>query len=116
MYMMAPDQLERYRTAVHDDTSGRKIEKITAELRAKGIEVSAHGELKTAPRGYEKDHPRIDLLKLKGLIAWRQWPPAAWLGTSKAKDRIVEFLHAAKPMNAWLEKHVGPSALPMGRR
>jgi hypothetical protein len=49
---------------------------------------------------------------MKGLISWRQWPAGAWLGTAKAKDRIVEFLHAAKPMNAWLDRNVGASSLP----
>jgi uncharacterized protein (TIGR02453 family) len=116
MYMMAPDQLERYRAAVDDTTSGRKIVMITDGLRSKGIEISAHGELKTAPRGYEKDHPRIDLLRLKGLIAWRQWSVGAWLGTPKAKDRIIEFLRTAKPMDRWLDTYVGDSSMPHGRR
>jgi uncharacterized protein (TIGR02453 family) len=115
MYVMAPDQLERYRAAVDANATGKKIEAITNDLRKQGIEISAHGQLKTAPRGYDKDHPRVELLKLKGLIAWKQWPPAAWLGTSKAKDRIVEFLHATKPMNRWLDAHVGASSMPSGR-
>jgi uncharacterized protein (TIGR02453 family) len=115
-YMMSTDQLERYREAIDDNTRGRKVEKITKDLRAKGIEVSAHGELKTAPRGYDKDHPRIELLRLKGLIAWQSWPAARWLGTAKAKDRIVEFFAAAKPLHAWLDANVGPTTLPMGRR
>jgi uncharacterized protein (DUF2461 family) len=116
MYVMAPDQLERYRAAIDDSTSGRKIERIVGDLRKKGAEVSAHGELKSAPRGYDKDHPRIDLLKLKGLIAWKQWPVGAWLGTPKAKDRIIEFLHDARPMDRWLETHVGQSTMPPARR
>ena len=112
MYMMASDQLERYRAAIDDDASGRKIEKIARDLRAKGIEVSAHDVLKTAPRGYDKDHPRIELLRLKGLIAWQQWPVGAWLGTAKAKQRIIDFLRTAKPLNAWLDANVGPSIQP----
>jgi uncharacterized protein (TIGR02453 family) len=116
MYMMAADQLERYRAAVDDATTGRKIHKIAQDLRKKKIEVSAHGELKTAPRGYAKDHPRIELLRLKGLIAWRAWPISAWLGTAKAKDRIVEFLRDAAPLNRWLESNVGPTTLLEDRR
>jgi uncharacterized protein (TIGR02453 family) len=57
MYVMAPDQLERYRKAVDADASGRKIAKIVSDLRGKDIEVSAHDVLKTAPRGYDKGHP-----------------------------------------------------------
>lgn len=116
MYVMAPDQLERYRAAVDDEKTGRRIAKISSDLRAKGIEISAHGELKSAPRGYDKEHARIDLLRLKGLIAWKQWPVAAWLGTSKAKGRIIEFLRTTRPMTAWLDTHVGSSSEPVERR
>jgi len=116
MYMPMPDQLERLRKAIADDKSGRALEKLVAKVRGDGIDVSAHDELKTAPKGYPKDHPRIELLRMKGLITWKQWPVAGWLRTAKAKDRVVEVLHAAKPINAWLDKHVGPTTMSMERR
>lgn len=111
MYMMASDQLDRYRQAVSDDKTGSEIADLVATVTRGGIEVSAHEALKTAPKGYPKDHPRLDLLRQKGLITWRQWPVGAWLGTAKAKTRIVEFLHAAEPINQWLERNVGPSTI-----
>jgi uncharacterized protein (TIGR02453 family) len=111
MYMMAPDQLDRYRRAVADERKGREIVEIVDKLRQRGIEVSAHDVLKTAPKGYPKDHPRIELLRQKGLISWKHWPVGAWLGTRKAKDRVVQFLRASQPMNEWLQKRVGPSEL-----
>ncbi len=112
MYHLAPDQLDRYRRAVADDRTGTEIAAIVADLRGRKLEVAAHETLKTAPRGYPKDHPRIDLLRHKGLIVWKAWEPTAWLGTKKAKDRVVEVLRAAGPMQAWLEAEVGPSELP----
>ena len=33
------------------------------------------------------------------------------VGTKRAKDRVVEFLRATAPINAWLAKHVGDSDL-----
>jgi uncharacterized protein (TIGR02453 family) len=111
MYMMAPDQLDRYRRAVADERKGREIVDIVGKLRKRGIEVSAHDVLKTAPKGYPKDHPRIELLRQKGLISWKHWPVGVWLGTRKAKDRVVQFLRASQPMNEWLQKRVGPSEL-----
>ncbi len=111
LYMPANDQLDRYRRAVADDRSGSALATLVADLRAAKIEVTAHETLKTAPRGYPKDHPRIELLRQKGLIAWREWPVGAWLGTTKAKERVVDLLRAAAPMKAWLEQHVGDSAL-----
>jgi uncharacterized protein (TIGR02453 family) len=108
-YMPSPDQLERFRRAVADDKTGEPLAALVAGLREKGLEITAHDVLKTAPRGYDKDHPRIELLRHKGLIAWRQWPVAAWLGTKAAKTRVVDFLHNAQPLTAWLDTHVGPS-------
>jgi uncharacterized protein (TIGR02453 family) len=116
MYMPAPDQLDRFRRAVADERSGKKLVGIVDTLRSSGIEVTAHDVLRTAPRGYPKDHPRVELLRHKGLIAWKQWPVGAWLGTRKAKDRVVGFLQDAEPLNDWLAAHVGPSTLDRERR
>ena len=109
--MMAPDQLERYRAAVAADGSGTVLVGITAALGKKDIDVSGHDSLKTAPKGYPKDHPRIGLLRHKGLVAWQQWQPGPWLGTAAAKKRVVGFLRACEPMNSWLAEHVGASTL-----
>jgi uncharacterized protein (TIGR02453 family) len=116
MYVMAPDQLDRYRRAVADNRKGRELVEIVAKIRKRSIEVTGHDELKTAPKGYPKDHPRIDLLRCKGLISWKQWPVGAWLGTRKAKERVVDFLRASQPLKQWLEKRVGPSELPEDAR
>ena len=116
MWEMAPDQLERYRQAVDDERSGKRLSGLVAKARGAGLDVTAHGELKTAPRGYPKDHPRIELLRYKGLITWREWPAGAWLGTKKAKDRVAEFFRHSRPLNQWLRTNVGPSAHPEQRR
>ena len=112
MWAMESDQLDRYRAAVDDDRSGKKLEQIVAAARSKKLDVAGHGELKTAPKGYPKDHPRIELLRAKGLATWREWPAGAWLGTKRAEDRIVEFFTQSKPLVAWLHQHVGPSNAP----
>jgi uncharacterized protein (TIGR02453 family) len=112
MWEMAPDQLDRYRQAVSEDRPGKTLAGIVAKARTAGLEVTGHDVLKTAPKGYPKDHPRIELLRYKGLITWKDWPAAAWLGTARAKDRVVEFLRLSKPLNGWLRAHVGPSTLP----
>jgi uncharacterized protein (TIGR02453 family) len=112
MWEMAPDQLERYREAVGDDRSGKKLLGLVERARAAGLDVMSHDVLKTAPKGYPKDHPRIDLLRYKGLAAWREWPAGAWLGTKKAKERLVEFYQQSRPLDEWLRAAVGPSTLP----
>jgi uncharacterized protein (TIGR02453 family) len=112
MWEMAPGQLQRYREAVDEARSGNKLAAIVAAVRAAGTEVTGHDVLKTAPRGYAKDHPRIELLRYKGLIAWQEWPAGAWLGTRRAKDRVVKFLELSVPLTKWLRTHVGPTTLP----
>jgi len=112
MWEMAADQLDRYRRAVDDDTAGPELERLVADARKAGLDVMGHDELKTAPRGYPKDHPRIELLRFKGLVTWSEWPPGAWLGTKKANDRVVTFLERSRPIVTWLRRHVGDSDLP----
>jgi uncharacterized protein (TIGR02453 family) len=110
-YGLMPDQLERFRAAVADDRTGKPLARMVDKAMKSGIEVSAHDTLKTAPKGYPKDHARIDLLRQKGLIYWRMWPAGAWLGTPKAKDRVVDLLRAAKPLLKWLDTNVGQSQM-----
>lgn len=116
MYEMMPDQLERYRAAVAADRSGAELERVIARLRADDIDVQGRNRLKTAPRGYPADHERIDLLRHKGLVAWKEWPAEPWLGTSAAKKVIADFLMAADPLRDWLDLHVGQSRLPDSAR
>lgn len=107
LYMPSSEQLARFRAAVADDRTGTELVGIVRALERKGVAVSAHEVLKTAPRGYDRDHPRADLLRHKGLTAWKEWPVGAWLGTAAAKKRIVDFLHTAAPLRAWLDAHAG---------
>jgi len=109
LYMPSPEQLGRLREAVAAERSGKQLAAIVAALRTGGYEVSAHETLKTAPKGYPVDHPRIELLRLKGVVMSRSWPVGAWLGTKKAKDRVVGCLTDARPLTAWLERAVGPA-------
>jgi uncharacterized protein (TIGR02453 family) len=116
MWEMASDQLDRYRVAVDDAKKGARLERIIADARTHELDVMSREQLKTAPKGYPKDHPRVELLRRKGLATWREWPAGAWLGTRRAEDRLVEFFERSKPLVAWLRKNVGDSELPSDRR
>ncbi len=111
-YHMATDQLARFREAVDDERSGSAIEAVCAALVKAGYEIGAMEQLKTAPKGYPKDHPRIALLRYKGLVASRSFPVAGWLHTAKAMDRIVRAWRDQARLTAWLDAAVGPSELP----
>jgi len=107
LYMPDPAALARYREAVDKPKSGAELTAIVTDLQAAGYEIMAHEVLKTAPRGYPKDHPRIDLLRHKGIAMMKTWPVGAWLGTKKAKDRVVTTLRAGVPLHEWIARHVG---------
>ena len=107
LYMPDPATLQRYRTAVDREKSGAELARIVADLHTAGYQTMAHEVLKTAPRGVSKDHPRIDLLRHKGLAMMKTWPVGAWLGTAEAKKRVVTTLRAGGPLNEWLTRYVG---------
>jgi uncharacterized protein (DUF2461 family) len=107
MWQMGPEQLARYRDAVAGDDAGTELEQIIAEIEKADVTIHGHGALKSAPRGYPADHPRVTLLRYKGLTAWKQWPVEPWLETASAKDRIVSFFRTTRPLCSWLTTHVG---------
>ncbi|MGH6655570.1 MAG: DUF2461 domain-containing protein [Actinocrinis sp.] len=106
-HQMAPDQLARYRRAVAEDVTGEQLRRVIADLEGRGVAVAGEQPLRTAPRGFTKDHPRADLLRYKGLIAWQEWPVEPWMHTAAAKRRVVDHLRAARPLQAWLDDRVG---------
>lgn len=111
-YDMAADQLERWRAALDVERSGTEIVAIVAALERSRFEIGAMQTLKTAPRGYPRDHARIELLRMKGLTAGKSFPVAQWMHGPGAAKRITDVWAACAPMNAWLARHVGPSTLP----
>jgi uncharacterized protein (TIGR02453 family) len=117
-YMMAPDQLERYREAVADDRTGPALQGILDDLNERGFDVG-HGmsePLKTAPRGYPKDHPRVDLLRQKAVSAHRRLEGSE-LGNAAAVRRfVVDTFDACGPINDWIKSNIGSSRNGPGRR
>lgn len=110
-YAMASDQLARFREAVDSESRGAEVAAITADLARRGYGVGAIGELKTAPRGYARDHPRIELLRRKGLMVSKSWERADWMSSRAVVRRIRDTWEGAGALNTWLDSNVGPSTL-----
>jgi uncharacterized protein (TIGR02453 family) len=110
-YQLEPDQLERYRAAVDDGRKGKALERILADLEQQGVATGmGMPALKTAPRGYAKDHPRIDLLRRKGLVGSRTLAGTELGDGDRVRDLVVETFSACEPLVTWLTKHVGAPA------
>jgi uncharacterized protein (TIGR02453 family) len=104
----ATDQLERFRAAIDDGRRAAAFERAAKKAEGAGMSL-APPELKRAPRGYSPDHPRIGRLRMKELAAYRRHPLEPWLHEPVARKRIRSELEGARPLVAWLAKHVGPS-------
>lgn len=111
-YQLEPDQLERFRAAVDDGRKGKALERIVADLEQQGVDTEHLGlpALKTAPRGYAKDHPRIHLLRQKGVIGSRTLTGTDLRDGDRVRDFVVETFDACGPLVGWLARHVGSPA------
>jgi Conserved hypothetical protein (DUF2461) len=71
------------------------------------VEVHGHRSLKSAPRGYRADHPRIALLRHKGLTTWQHWAPEPWLSTPAPAAKVKGLFRTSAAFCDWLASHVG---------
>ncbi len=106
MWHMDPEQINRYRAAVAAESTGAELAAIIATIEKADVEVHGHDTLKSAPRGYPPDHPRIVLLRHKGLTTWQHWDPEPWLQTPQAADRVLSFLRTCTGFCSWLTSNV----------
>ncbi len=107
-YEHSPDQVERYRAAVLDETTGAELTAMTRALVKKGFELGGD-VMKTRPRGVDPEHTRIDLLRHRSLTPWRTLQPGATLHSRKALTRVRDDWRALRPLNEWVETYVGAS-------
>jgi uncharacterized protein (TIGR02453 family) len=113
-HMMARDQLERYRDGVDDGRHGPEFEKLVAKAEKAGLELWGES-LATAPRGYPRDHERIELLRRKSLSLGATLRFGRGISRSDGLQFVTGTWRAAAPVTAWLDQHVGASTLPVAR-
>lgn len=114
-HMMARDQLERYRDAVDSPAEGEQLQTLTGAAQAAGLELWGES-LATAPRGFARDHPRLELLRRKSLALGATRPCPDGIGREAALDFVAGSWRVAAPVTRWLDSHVGPSAEPPAPR
>lgn len=109
-YMFAPAQLDRFRSSAAAPKTGARLETIVGDLRGKrslNIDSGGATPLKTAPRGYPKDHPRIELLRRKGLIGSRTLTATDLRHQTKLRRFVVDTFEMCEDLNDWIAGHVG---------
>jgi uncharacterized protein (TIGR02453 family) len=101
-YMMDSEVLDRFRKAVADDKSGRRLARILSELQKKGFSAESHGTYARVPKGYDPAHPRADHLKRKGLTVTFPAIPKGYLAKAKLVPWLATQAKAAAPLVEWL--------------
>lgn len=105
------DQLERFRRLQDDAVASADLDATLADLAARGYPLDDGEPLKSAPRGWPKDHPRIALLRRTSLTVSRTHEPGPRLFDARCLDVVVDGWRAARAWTGWLDAHVGPSTL-----
>jgi uncharacterized protein (TIGR02453 family) len=110
-FRMSSDQLARFRAAVDDDRRGAELVRLLDALTAAGLSVEGE-QLQSRPRGVDPGHPRLELMRRKGLYVLRRFPPDDVLHEPGCLDRVRRVWRAARPLVDWLADHVGPAENP----
>ncbi|MCZ4078249.1 DUF2461 domain-containing protein [Rhodococcus sp. H36-A4] len=105
-YGSTTDGIARYREAVDNDVRGVELDKLVTTLTAAGFEIGGD-QLKTKPRGYELDHPRIGLLRHKSLTASKHFGSPDWLETSAASLHVRDTWRELVPLIEWARAVMG---------
>lgn len=106
-YFFEDDEMPKWRKKVAADKTGKEITGIVAKLRKQGYEVGGHDDYKKVPKPYLAEHPRAELLKMKGLTAAFPQMPRGLLHKRELVDWIVKHAKAVAPMTKWLARNVG---------
>ncbi|HLT59911.1 MAG TPA: DUF2461 domain-containing protein [Microlunatus sp.] len=99
-YRADPERLARYRRAVADGVHGPALERVLARLRRAGWEVGGD-RLKTSPRGFGADHPRIELLRHRSLVVNRSYGFEPVIHTPELADRVRKDWRQVRPLIEW---------------
>jgi uncharacterized protein (TIGR02453 family) len=95
LYAPTPQQLSLFRQTVAQNSSELK-EIISARAFVEQFGKIGGEKLKTAPQGYDRDHPEIELLQFKQVIALHRFSDNDVLAPDFLEQAVVAC-HALKP-------------------
>ncbi len=101
-YDASSQRLAAFREAVDDERRGPGLEGIVEDLRTDGWEIGGD-RLKTSPRGWPADHPRIELLRHKALTATRSHGFEPVIHTPGLLEVVRDDWRRLRPLIAWLD-------------
>ena len=101
--------LELYRDAVVDEEQGPALRKALRAIRKKGDYEIGVKHYKQVPRGYDKNHPNVDLLLFNGLVASTSVPIPQDFYSSTIVDFAFERFQGMSPLVKWLVRMITPT-------
>jgi uncharacterized protein (TIGR02453 family) len=101
-------QLASFRSIASTQAGARVIRSLLEKLQTQAFELSTDNALKSAPRGYAKDHPNIDLLRLKSLSLSAHFAPEPWLYSSECLNKVLLGWQTLAPWIQWLRSNLPP--------
>jgi uncharacterized protein (TIGR02453 family) len=105
-YDASTARLSAIRDAIADDKRGRRLRTILNRLQKQGFELGGE-RLKTTPRGYDADHPRIDLLRHKSMTLGRSYGFEPVIHTAELLDMVRTDWRAGRPFVEWVSANAG---------
>lgn len=102
-YDASSARLAAIRQAI-DAPTGAELEKLVRRLGRAGWQISGDA-VKTTPRGYDADHPRLELLRHKTLFAGRSYSFDEVIDRPDLVDRVRKDWRAVRPLVDWLITH-----------
>ena len=105
-YFFDDKQLGKWRKLVAADKTGKQVAGIVKKLRDAGYAVGGHEDYKKVPKPYADDHPRAELLKMRGLTGGFPEIPRGLLHDGSFADWLVEHGKKTAPLVTWLATNV----------
>jgi uncharacterized protein (TIGR02453 family) len=100
-YEASGPRLASIREAIVERRRGGELEEILATMTSAGWELGGD-RLKTAPRGYDVEHPRIELLRHKSMTLGKSYGFEPVIHTPELVDRVRQDWREAKPFVEWV--------------
>jgi uncharacterized protein (TIGR02453 family) len=100
-YEASSGRLAGIREAIDDERRGTELEKILGDLQGEGWTLGGD-KLKTSPRGYDTDHPRIELLRHKSMTLGKSYGFEPVIHTPELLDLVRADWRAASPFVEWV--------------
>lgn len=101
-YFFDPAQLAKWRKLVLAERTGAPLAQRIAKLRKAGYRVGGFDDYKRMPRGLPDDHPRAELLRMRGLSVGFPPPPKGILHEPRFARWLVTHAKASVPITTWL--------------